>query len=1095
MKCKRCHRSNPDEHLFCSCCGGSLMAAGTLRKGTTGIHCERKTITVVFTDLVGYTTMSECLDPEEVKDIMGQVFGEIKNVVAQYDGYIEKVIGDAAMILFGVPISHEDDPVRATRAALEIHQRVTSLRHHFCNRAGHPLTMHTGVNTGLVVIDKIHSIHETQGFTGDAINLAARLASVAGAGEILVGADTYALAKGFFHFEPLPPTWVKGKPQPVDAYRVLSLRISPQKYLGRLDVSSELIGRSNELVRLKRAADRLANGQGAVITVCGDAGTGKSRLVEEFKNALNPHRFRWLAGNAFTHSQHVPYALVLNFFIQLARIEEGDLPQTIHRKINACLSVVVNQPGTVIPYVEKLFALSETDCDISPDIWKDRFKTAYCSVLQGLSRIRPTIICLEDLHWADASSLALICSVLPHCTYPLLFICVHRPEMTLIDRRLRAILNGHLIELRLGPLSADQTQDMLKSLLNVDHLSDGLDRFIESKVDGNPFYLEEVVRSLVESNVLVRVRDRWRLNRSVVDVNIPLTIQGVISGRLDRLEPEHKLVLREASVIGRSFIYNILAHITQLDHRIDECLANLLDHDLIKMQVDGSDMAYVFKHALTQEVVYKGLLKRERRDIHERIGLMIEQIYADRLPEFFESLAYHFKHGRSVNKAIAYLAKSGEKSLKRYALEEAHHYYQEAYELIRRQSPKTTSTDKCLLDLLNGWSFVYYYRGQYRQLLRLLAAHKDLAESMSDKRRLGPFYAWMGCALWHRERFKEAHDYLQAALDLAKQCHDPVTIGYARCWMAWICTELGSIPAAVDHAQKAQHLFTTYRIDSYIFINSLAGMGYAFWHSGNPHKTKTIGQKLLRYGKDKSDSRSQVMGYCCLGWSQLIEGDIDRATRYFEKAVQRSMDPWYSVFPKLALCYGHIAFGEIQRAEQLIQELLDFSRVRGAEFVGNPTRFFKGVVYVTKGDIRRGMRLLRQQLDHWDRAGSRLRFASCGYIYASINARLVRHVLSVKYGRPIHRLTLLLKGVSSAVGKVSRLFELVIAAADGMDAKGVLGKAYLEWGLLHHARGRMEKAEQCFRTALTYFEQCHAEGLSCEAQNALASLRGHQNPV
>ena len=1095
MKCFQCHKQNPAEHLFCGRCGGPLMVGESFPKMPLNGHCERKTITVVFTDLVGYTAMSEALDPEDVQEIMGQVFNEIKSVVAVYKGYIDKLIGDAAMILFGVPVSHEDDPVRATRAAYEIHRRVAALRYHVTDRPEQSLTMHTGINTGLVVIDKIHSIHETQGFTGDAINLAARLAGIAGAGEILVGANTYALAKGFFHFAPLRPARVKGKSEPVAVYKVVSPRISPLKNSERMDVKAKMIGRSNELARLLSATDRLIDGHGAVITVCGEAGTGKSRLVAEFKNALSPQRICWLTGHAFTYCQHMPYAVVLDFFIHWAKIEEGDSPRVIRRKIGAVLSALDIQHDTMTPYVEKLFALSETALNISPEIWKAQFESAFEKIVQGLSKKRPTVICLEDIHWADPSSLALIRSLLSHYSDPLLFLCVHRPEMTLIDHQLRAALKDNLIELQLRPLTAVETQDMLKSLLKMTDIPVELNRFIESKAEGNPFYLEEVVLSLIESKVLVHDANRWRFNRSVAEARVPLTIEGIISGRLDRLNFEHKLILREASVIGRSFIYDILVHITRYDHRIDECLDRLLFHGLIKMQTGGSDLAYIFKHALTQEVVYKGLLKKERREVHERIGVMIEQVYPDRLPEFFETLAYHFKRGRSVHKAIAYLAKSGEKSLKRYALEEAHRFYQEAFDLSKCQPRRTSTENKQMLDLLNGWSFVYYYRGRYEALLKLLEAHKALANSLTDKKRRGLFYAWLGCALWHRERCKEAHGYLQTALDLGQESNDAMTLGYARCWLTWVCTELGMIPAAVAHAQKAQCLFETNRIDPYIFINSLAGMGYAFWHSGNLRKTRAVGQKLVQYGVSQSDSRSKVMGYCCLGWSQLIEGDLDEATSLFKKAVQQSLDPWYSVFPKLALCYGYISFGKIEQAERLIQEIDDFSTKRGAELVGNPAHFFRGVLYITRGHVSKGMRILKQQLHRWKKTGNQLRYVSCGQIYASICARLARRVLSIDFLKPIYGFALLIKGAPFSFASASRLFETYIEAALEIDAKGLLGKAYLDWGLLHQARGRMQQAEHCYLASLAFFRQCQAEGSVTKAQKALESLRTRYDEI
>ena len=233
-------------------------------------------------------------------------------------------------------------------------------------------------------------------------------------------------------------------------------------------------------------------------------------------------------------------------------------------------------------------------------------------------------------------------------------------------------------------------------------------------------------------------------------------------------------------------------------------------------------------------------------------------------------------------------------------------------------SDKSAETDGRLIDLLSRWSFVYYYRGRYKELLSLLTDHQALAESLPDRNKCGMFYAWMGCALWHRERFQEAHQHLLKALAIGEDINDAAVVGYACCWLSWVCTELGLLDDAIGLCRKSpKDIRNRQRRDDYIYVSSMAGMGYALWHRGDKDKTLDVGNVLLDFGRKQDDYRAKGMGYCCIGWSHLIGGDLAQATPYFEKAVQVSIDPWYSLFPKLALAYGFDAEWRFSRSRKL----------------------------------------------------------------------------------------------------------------------------------------------------------------------------------
>ena len=299
-------------------------------------------------------------------------------------------------------------------------------------------------------------------------------------------------------------------------------------------------------------------------------------------------------------------------------------------------------------------------------------------------------------------------------------------------------------EIRLQDLSPTDSQAMVESLLQTDAIPTELHQFIHDKIEGNPFYIEEIINSLIESKTLIKDDREWKVTRSITESDISTTIHGVISGRIDRLETETKRILQEASVIGRAFLYDILKRVTQIEMHIDQHLSGLERLDLIKTRTIHPDLEYIFKLALTQKAVYNGLLKKERRKIHERIGYIMEQLFHDRLPEFYETLAFHFKQGESVHKAVDYLMKSGEKSLKRYAVEESHQYYNEAYVLLTEINDKSDSDKELLIDLLIKWALVFYYRGAFKGLDDLMEQHIEMATSLEDRSKFGMFHAWRG---------------------------------------------------------------------------------------------------------------------------------------------------------------------------------------------------------------------------------------------------------------------------------------------------------------------------------------------------------------
>jgi len=360
---------------------------------------ERKHVTVLFSDLTGYTAMSEKLDPEEVKEITSRIFGKISKIVANYDGFIEKYVGDAVMAIFGIPQAHEDDPIRAIKAAREIHQLVDAVSPEVENRIGQSILMHTGINTGLVVTGEVDMQRGTHGVAGDTINLASRLSSMAKPDEILIDADTRLQAEGHFVCEYLEETTVKGKADPVQVHKVLSQRDKPVTIRRLSGLRAGLVGRKVELAELSEAVENLREGRGRIFSICGAAGTGKSRLVEDFKATLDLQEIQWLEGHAYAYSQNIPYFPMIDLLNRVFQIREGDPPENVREKVESGIEHLVGKKEDVVPYVGGLYSLSYPVAEeVSPEFWRSRLQDAMQTILSALAKRALTVFFMEDLH-------------------------------------------------------------------------------------------------------------------------------------------------------------------------------------------------------------------------------------------------------------------------------------------------------------------------------------------------------------------------------------------------------------------------------------------------------------------------------------------------------------------------------------------------------------------------------------------------------------------------------------------------------------------------------------------------------------------------
>lgn len=737
---------------------------------------ERKFVTVLFADIAGFTTLSEQMDPEIVRDLVNACFERLVPVVGKYGGTVDKFYGDGVMALFGAPAVHENDPERALRTALGMKAALAE----FNAERGTNLALHFGINTGMVVAGGMGT-HEHQEYSvmGDVVNVAARLEDLSGRGEVLVGPETFRLTAPLFEFEALTPVALKGKTEKMPVYHLLGIKAVQGRLRGIAGLDSPLVGRETELTALRTAVEAVCQGQGRLVGVIGEAGLGKSRLVAETR-AVYSQNMHWVEGRCLSYGSTIAYLPWMDILRALLGIKADASIDFAARQLQAQTVALCGEMGSqVYPYLGRLLSLPLDDAAaermraIEGEALRLAIFHAFETLLECFSRQAPLAVVVEDLHWSDPTSLALwefLASLVERL--PILMVAVMRPEPSHGSwqtwQNSTRLYPSHLVAINLDPLSRAASRILVENLLEVEDLPPELRVKILERAEGNPFYVEEIIRSLMDSGVIARdeTSGRWYAMRTLAAIDLPDTLQGVLMARIDRLQQETKRILQVAAVIGRSFLYRVLAEITSSEQALDAHLDTLVNEKMIREQARSPELEYIFKHALTQQAAYDSLLKKERRKFHQQVALALEQMFPERNDEWLGLLAYHWEQAGEALRAIPYLEQAGEQALRQFAATEAVGYFSRALELIPADDLKARyrvvrAREQCYESM--GETGLQYADVQTQHAL---AQQLDDAEWMAHAAYRLAVYHWC------------VGDYLQAVLKaeeaarLAENAHD-----------------------------------------------------------------------------------------------------------------------------------------------------------------------------------------------------------------------------------------------------------------------------------------------------------------------------------
>jgi class 3 adenylate cyclase/tetratricopeptide (TPR) repeat protein len=664
---------------------------------------ERRVVTVLFCDVAGSTALAESLDPEAWTGIMNTTFDFLIEPVERYGGTVARLMGDAILAFFGAPTAHEDDPQRAVLAGLAIVDNILPYQEKLREEKGLDFNVRVGINTGLAVVGDVGS--ETAGeYTamGDAVNLAARMEQTAAPGTVQIAQDTYALVAPLFNFKELGGITVKGKSEPVLAYQVLGRKAEPASLRGLSDqgISSPLVGRESEFESAMGAVDQLLAGQGGILAILGEAGIGKSRLLAELHNnpSIDKSQLTWLEGHTLSYGQTISYWPFQEILRSYAGINEEDEEIEAWRKLESSIGELFQEKtAEILPYLASLLSI-----EVSGE-YAERVKYLDGEALgrqvyrssrrffQRLAEQQPLLLLFEDLHWMDASSASLLEHLLPLVERVPLLVCgLSRPDAESPAGKLLQIAEeqygSRLTEIDLAPLTQNDSRLLVQNLLEIEGLPDSTKQMILEKADGNPFYLEEIVRDLIEKGALERdiSTGHWQATQHIEKVTVPDTIQGLLIARIDRLDENLKRVVRRAAVIGRAFLYRILDAVLEEERDLENRVKQLQRVELIREKQQIPELEYIFKHALAQEAAYEGILLQERREVHARVGAAIETLMSDRLEEFYGLLAHHYSAAELWEKAQEYLFKAGDQAGRMAADAEALSHYHQAMEAYAR---------------------------------------------------------------------------------------------------------------------------------------------------------------------------------------------------------------------------------------------------------------------------------------------------------------------------------------------------------------------------------------------------------------------------
>lgn len=936
-----------------------------------GLAGERRVVTFLFCDVKGSTAFAERLDPEEWAEIMNMAFSYLIAPVERYGGTVARLMGDAILAFFGAPVAHEDDAQRAVLAGLDILQDLQPFRQELQREYQMDFDVRLGINTGPVVVGEIGTALAGE-YTamGDAVNLAARLEQIAQPGTLQISADTYRLVSAYFEVEELGGVEVRGKSGPVPVYRVVGRKLHPGRARGLLGKKSPLVGREQETELLEAALHGLLEGRGQIVTLIGEAGLGKSRLLEDlYARAATKPEMKWIESRGISFDMGRPYGLFVQHLRQVCGLLEDDPPEVVAARVRETFADLDEfQQALISRLVDLLLSAHPGEGDGSPgggEMLKREIFGASLALWRGQAQQSPLVMVFDDLHWADPASVELL-SYLFRLTedVPVLFLCAFRPHRSAPGWQVKASAQrdypAHYQELVLVPLSLTQSEELIANLLTIPDIPERLRNALLRKSEGNPFFLEEVVRALMDHEI-VGQDGYLQAGGSPEDFEIPDSLQALLLARIDRLESEARRTLQLASVIGRSFYYRVLQTISQQVHELDLQLVSLQQLELIREANRQPELEYSFRHELTRDAAYQSILRRQRRQYHRRVAEAMEVLYPGRLEEEAYRLAYHFEQAGDGERALQYYVTAGDHAARLYANLEAYEHYQAGLKLVRQgisaDAPQLihiyTRLGRSLELLARDQEALAFYQ-ELEALGRTQGKPQLVLAALLAQAKLHSTFTVMMDAGRSQALSLEA-------LGMARELGDPRSEARAL-WNLVLIENYTSaqVELAVTYGEKAlaiavQHGFR----EELAFIQH--DLARTYYRRGNVEEARRLAMKAQDYWRETGNKPMLADNLTLMAEASYMMAQFEAAAALAEKALHVSQETgnlWGQAYSQYMLAPLYLEWGEVDQGLQLLESSRRLAEQ--AQFTA-PLMFLqmiRGWAYGYLGDRETAVRLL-----------------------------------------------------------------------------------------------------------------------------------------
>jgi class 3 adenylate cyclase/tetratricopeptide (TPR) repeat protein len=907
--------------------------AEKIRTSRSVLDGERKQVTVLFADLKGSMELLADRDPEEARQLLDPVLERMMAAVHHYEGTVNQVMGDGIMALFGAPIAHEDHAIRACYAALAMQETIRRYSGEVRRAHGLEVQIRVGLNSGEVVVRAIgNDLHMDYSAIGQTTHLAARMEQLAPPGSIRLTAETLRLAEGWVQVTPLGPVPVKGLPAPVEVCELVGAgpaRTRLQAFAAR--GLTPFVGRQMELAALHQALERAGTGHGQVVAVIGEPGVGKTRLFHEFTHVSRTQGWLLLESSSTSYGKATPYLPVLDLLKAYFQLEDRDDARRLREKLTGRLLTLDPALGPTLPAFLALLEVPVEDPAwqaLDPAQRRQRTLDALKRLLLRESQVQPLLLVFENLHWIDAETQASLDGLVDSLpTARLLLLVNYRPEYQHGWGQ-----KASYTQLRLDPLPPASAEDLLRSLLGDDVGLEPLTQRLVERTQGNPFFLEESVRTLVETQVLVGEPGAYRLARALPSIQVPATVQAVLAARIDRLPAEEKQLLQTAAVIGTEVPLALLQAMAEgPEEALRLGLTHLQAAEFLYETRLFPDIEYTFKHALTQQVAYETLLQERRRALHARIVEALEALAGERVAEQVERLAHHALRGEVWDKALAYCQQAGGKTLARSAYREAVGYFEQALSALPHL-PEQRDTLEQAIDLRLALRNALFPSGDFGRILAALREAEALAAALDDPRRLAQVSFFLSNYFYNMGAYDQAITTAQRALTLATASGEVVLHALANRFLGQAYQAQGDYRRAIDCFRQTVASLDGARCHERLgepilpAVISRACLAWCHAELGTFAEGRALGDEGLRIAEAVDHPGSLMFASWGIGLLALRRGDLYRALPLLERAVgicqEADLPVW---FPRMAAALGaaHTLAGRVADAVPLLTQAME----------------------------------------------------------------------------------------------------------------------------------------------------------------------------